>query len=197
MLSSFDESYWTDRYVRQQTGWDIGQVSPPLKAYTEQLTDRNISILIPGSGNSYEAAYLYNNGFKKVFIADISAFPLQKFREKHPEFPAEQVLHQDFFALSPAYDLILEQTFLSALPPEIRPQYAEKLYELLKPGGKVAGVLFDDPLYQDHPPFGGNRQVYEQLFVPHFDIRVMETCYHSIKPRQGRELFILLQKPKT
>ncbi|MFP4091743.1 MAG: methyltransferase [Cyclobacteriaceae bacterium] len=195
MQPSFDETYWTQRYENLQTGWDIGRVSPPLKAYADQLTDAAITILIPGSGNSYEAAYLYNNGFKKVFIVDISAHPLKNFLAHHPEFPPEQALHQDFFSLQGQYDLILEQTFFCALPPAQRPQYAEKMHDLLKPGGKLAGVLFDDPLYDDHPPFGGNKEEYLNYFEPHFHIRKMERCYNSLPPRQGRELFILLEKP--
>jgi hypothetical protein len=45
-----------------ETGWDLGQVSPPLKAYIDQLTDKNLRILIPGCGNSYEAEYLLEKG---------------------------------------------------------------------------------------------------------------------------------------
>lgn len=30
---SLDQRFWDDRYQSGDTGWDMGQVSPPLKAY--------------------------------------------------------------------------------------------------------------------------------------------------------------------
>ncbi|MFS4468005.1 hypothetical protein [Maribacter sp. 2210JD10-5] len=48
-----EENYWTKRYHEEETGWDIGYPSTPLKAYIDQLEDKMISILIPGAGNAY------------------------------------------------------------------------------------------------------------------------------------------------
>lgn len=197
MKFKLDESYWTERYHHQQTGWDLGQVSPPLGNYIDQLKDKDLAILIPGSGNSYEAAYLYHQGFKKVYILDISEVPLRAFKRKYPQFPDNQVLHDDFFSIQGRYDLILEQTFFSALSPDLRPQYVEKVLRMLRPGGKLVGVLFDDPLFTDHPPFGGSREDYLGFFAPHFKIRKFERSYNSVKPRQGREFFMILEKPST
>jgi Thiopurine S-methyltransferase (TPMT). len=53
------ETNWQERYLNQQTGWDIGEISQPLKAYFDQLTDKRMRILVPGGGNGYEAAYLH------------------------------------------------------------------------------------------------------------------------------------------
>ena len=188
------EQYWTQRYKEQNTGWDVGQITPPLRDYVDQLVDKNIKILIPGSGNAYEAAYLHRRGFVNTFILDISAYPLHAFRQRHPDFPEQHILHQDFFAHRATYDLIIEQTFFCALPPDLRPQYAEKMYELLQKGGQLVGVLFDDPLYNDRPPYGGTREEYLTYFIPYFRIKTFERCYNSISPRQGRELFIQLIK---
>lgn len=197
MKFQIDEAYWTQRYRQHQTGWDLGQVSPPLKAYINQLPDKNLTILIPGSGNSYEAAYLYNLGFKKVYIVDISEAPLKDFARKNPQFPEKQMFNMDFFDLNGTYDLILEQTFFCAVSPELRTRYAEKVLSLLRPGGKLVGVLFDDPLYDDHPPFGGSREEYLTYFSPRFQVRKFERCDNSVKPRMDRELFMILQKPSS
>jgi Thiopurine S-methyltransferase (TPMT) len=62
------ESYWTNRYNDQSTGWDIGYPSTPLKEYIEQLTNKNIHILIPGAGNAYEAEYLLEQELFGIFI---------------------------------------------------------------------------------------------------------------------------------
>ena len=49
-----------------QLGWDLGEVSPPIKSYIDTLEDKNIRILIPGCGNTYEAEYLLEQGFTKL-----------------------------------------------------------------------------------------------------------------------------------
>lgn len=57
-----DEFYWNTRYQTNDIGWDIGSVSPPIKAYIDQLTNKQLRILIPGCGNTYEAEYLLQQG---------------------------------------------------------------------------------------------------------------------------------------
>ena len=190
------EEYWTQRYEQGATGWDTGEVTWPLRAYITQLVDKSKKILIPGSGNAYEAVYLHQQGFVNTYVLDISAYPLRTFRQKHPDFPKEHVLHQDFFTHQSTYDLILEQTFFCALLPSLRPRYARKMYELLREGGQLVGVLFDDPLHEDHPPYGGRREEYLTYFDSYFRIKTFERCYNSIPPRQDRELFIQLVKKK-
>ena len=66
--------------------------------------------------------------------------------------------------------------------------------ELLKDNGKLVGLLFNTPLYQDHPPFGGNKNEYIEYFEPYYNIKIMELCYNSESARKGKELFIKLQK---
>ena len=77
METKLNEAYWTQRYQNKETGWDLGEPSTPLKEYIEQLSDKSIKILIPGCGNAYEAHYLFEKGFKNVFVIDLSPIPLQ------------------------------------------------------------------------------------------------------------------------
>ena len=58
---------WDDRYKNNDIGWDLGEVSTPLKTYFDQLENKELKILIPGGGNSYEAVYLFQQGFKNVY----------------------------------------------------------------------------------------------------------------------------------
>lgn len=191
-----NEKYWTNRYSEGQTGWDAGSVTTPLKTYFDQLTDKDMRILIPGCGNAHEAEYLFHHGFANVFLADISNVPLDDFSRRVVGFPEDHLLHMDFFELESEFDLIIEQTFFCALDPAMRIAYAGKVNQLLKSNGKLVGVLFDDPLNTDHPPFGGNKEEYKQLFGQYFNFNVFEACYNSIEPRKGRELFINLT-PKS
>ena len=197
-LPIFDAAYWQGRYAAGRDGWDAHTATPPLRAYFDQLdVARQPRILIPGAGRAYEAEYLHQSGFQQVVVADIAPEALAALATRVPDFPAKNLLLADFFALpnDPPYDLIVEQTFFCALSPLLRPAYAQQCAALLRPGGTLMGVLFDtdfDPVQE--PPFGGNKEEYREYFAPYFDFRHFETATNSLKPRQGRELFICLKK---
>lgn len=185
------KQYWTDRYINQETGWDVGYVSTPLKEYFDQLKEKNIRILIPGAGNAYEAEYLHQAGFTNVFLLDISEEPIHAFKKRVPGFPAEHCICEDFFLHDKKYDLIVEQTFFCALHPSLRERYVLKMKDLLSPEGKLIGLLFNIPLNADKPPFGGNEAEYRNLFEGKLVIQQMEKANNSIKPREGNELFFI------
>jgi len=193
-----EKHYWTQRYKEEQTGWDIGYPSTPIKEYIDQLEDKSLSILIPGAGNAYEAEYLWKQGFKNVFVMDISEFPLKNFQERNPSFPEEQLLHEDFFRHQKQYDLIIEQTFFCSFVPteENRNAYAKQMAALLKPNGKLVGIWFDIPLTEDMTkrPFGGDKKLYSNYLSPYFETHTFTKCYNSIPPRQGNELFGIFTK---
>lgn len=194
---SLDADYWRRRWTERETGWDIGYPSTPLKAFIDQLDERELNILIPGCGNAYEGAYLFEKGFERTTLIDLAPEAVEAARQKSPHIPAERYVVGDFFEHEGAYDLILEQTFFCALHPEQRGDYARKMHSLLKPGGILAGVLFEDELFQDHPPYGGYRQNYRPHFEGLFDFLTFERCYNSIPPRANRELFIRLRKRES
>lgn len=114
------ENFWNDQYKANTTGWDLGQVSPPLKDYIDQLKNRDLRILIPGCGNSYEAEYLMEQGFTNVSVIDIAPEPVERLRSKFQSNPNIKIISGDFFSHKGEYDLILEQTFFCALDPELR-----------------------------------------------------------------------------
>ena len=195
MQHNLSGSYWDNRYEDKNTGWDVGDISTPLKNYIDQLTNKDIAILVPGCGNAYEADYLLKQGFTNITLIDISPVLISGIQKKFAAFTGHQlrVIWDDFFNLQESFDLILEQTFFCALDPALRKKYAAKMFELLKPGGKLAGVLFNRN-FEGGPPFGGNKNEYEKLFQNKFEIKAMEDCYNSIGPRNGSELFINLVK---
>ncbi|MDQ3048076.1 MAG: TPMT family class I SAM-dependent methyltransferase [Bacteroidota bacterium] len=194
MNEHLDKNYWSQRYRNEQIAWDAGSVTTPIKEYIDQLSDKSISILIPGAGNAYEAEYLHQQGFRNVTVLDISPEPLENMRRRIPSFPEHQLVNGDFFEHTGTYDLIFEQTFFCAIDPGLRAEYAKKMHSLLRPSGQLTGVLFNSNLSIEGPPFGGTKEEYLNYFQPYFKISKFEDCYNSIKPRAGKELFIRLQK---
>lgn len=186
-------NFWTKLYKEKRTGWDLGGVSSPIKAYFNQVMNKDVKILFPGCGNAYEAEYLHRNGFRHVYVLDFAEEPLEAFKQRCPDFPSERIIFGDFFTHKASYDIVVEQTFFSAIDPKDRNKYAQKINELLIPGGKLIGLLFNAE-FEDGPPFGGSASEYMECFDQYFTNIQMEECYNSVKPRSGRELFIKIQK---
>lgn len=189
---TLDSNYWSNRYKNKDAPWDIGYANPSIIDFFKDKP-KDAKILVPGSGNAYEVAALRALGFTQVHLLDFSVEPITTFKNKNPEYPSELIHHGDFFEHHGEYDYIVEQTFFCALNPSLRSNYVEQCKKLLKPGGYLVGVLFNAPLNDSHPPFGGCEEEYRQLFVD-FSIQLMENNRNAIKPRADRELFILLQK---
>ncbi|MFT5619600.1 MAG: hypothetical protein ACI85I_002846 [Arenicella sp.] len=70
------------------------------------------------------------------------------------------------------------------------------MFDLLESDGRLVGLLFDAPLNETHPPYGGNKQEYLTCFNEKFEIKHFDNCYNSITPRANRELFIHLSPKK-
>ncbi|MFZ1371495.1 MAG: methyltransferase domain-containing protein [Ferruginibacter sp.] len=187
-----DESYWNNQYVACSTGWDLGEVSPPIKAYIDQLTNKNGRILIPGCGNTYEADYLLRQGFTDITVIDIAPILVARLQEKYRGNENIKIVQGDFFEHTGEYDIILEQTFFCALDPSLREKYVAKMHQLLAPGGKLVGVLFNREFEQQGPPFGGSGSAYKLLFEKYFKPVIFESCHNSFSKRSDTELFVIL-----
>ena len=191
-MKGYPPEYWNRFYNEGKLGWDIGYVSTPLKEYFDQINNKSIKILVPGAGSGWEAEYLFKSGFENVYLLDFSPKAITLFKKRFPGFPESQILLEDFFEHQQNYDLIVEQTFFSSLPRNFRPRYVEHMYNLLNPGGKLVGLLFNHEFPFDNPPFGGTPEEYKKLFEKKFEFVFFDTATNSIKPRRGRELFLLM-----
>lgn len=191
---NLDQNYWDNQWKKQETGWDIGYVSPPIETYFNEVENKEAKILIPGCGNAYEAEFLLQHGFKDITILDIAPKAVETLQEKFKNHSEIKVVCDNFFEHEGNYDFIIEQTFFCAISPLLRKDYAKKAAELLNENGRIVGVLFSKVFDKPGPPFGGTKPEYQFTFKTYFEIEKMEDCYNSIPPRQGNELFINLVK---
>ncbi|MCG5644897.1 TPMT family class I SAM-dependent methyltransferase [Flavobacteriaceae bacterium LSUCC0859] len=198
-MKTLDATYWENRYQKKETGWDLKSISPPLQQIIDHLahtqpTQKDLKILIPGAGMGYEVLYLFEKGYTNVYVVDLAPSPLESIAQACPNFPKNQLICGDFFDVELSdFDLVLEQTFFCALHPELREAYAQKMHGILKKGGTLQGLLFQFPLTDQGPPFGGSLEEYLDLFEPYFKILFIETAQNSIKPRANKELFFIFE----
>ena len=185
---------WNQRYLDSNTGWDVGYITTPIKDYIDQIKNKEIKILIPGSGNGYEAEYLFELGFKNIFVLDYAKQALKNFKSRVNSFPKSNIYEINFFDLNQKFDLIIEQTFFCALDIDLRISYINKMSELLNEDGKLVGVLFDDKFNNEGPPFGANFEEYKKLFKAKFFLKTFEKCCNSIPSRSSNEFFLIAKK---
>ncbi len=187
------QAYWDQRWRNGETQWDIHGISPAIQDYINTIENKNSKILIPGCGNAYEAKYFLMHGFTDITLVDISPTLCQKLEERYGDIPEIQIRCTDFFDLEPCYDILLEHTFLSSMPPDLRTKYPSKVHELLCDGGRLFGLLFDTQFPFEGPPYGGSADEYEELFSPYFKTNIQKS-ERSIAPRAGNEVFVVLHK---
>ena len=188
-----DQTYWDNQYKANATGWDLGKVSPPIKSYIDTIENKEVKILIPGCGNTYEAEYLLEQGFTNVTVIDIAPTLVENLKQKFANHKSITIVLGDFFEHQGEYDYIIEQTFFCALPPILRQRYVWKMHQLLSNHGKLVGLLFNRE-FEVSPPFGGNLKEYEHLFRNAFVFNSISLAKNSIPARENTELFIEFQK---
>lgn len=189
MEQELNQLFWDNRYKNNQTGWDLGCVSPPLKLFIDQIEDLSLRILIPGAGNAYEAEYLAEKGFKNVTVIDIAPSLVEQLKEKFKNKAGINIIQGDFFEHQGEYDVILEQTFFCALHPSLRDAYGMQMKSLLAENGSLVGVLFNRS-FDGGPPFGGSQEEYEQRFKKCFNDVKFEPCKTSHPARLGNEVWM-------
>jgi SAM-dependent methyltransferase len=194
-ISDLDETYWNERWEQDDTGWDVGYAAPAICNYVDKhILDKEASILIPGCGNAYEAAYLASAGYTNITIIDIAPILIKNLQQKFKKYPNVNVIHGDFFLHKGQYDFIIEQTFFCALPVDMRSHYVLQCATLLKENGIIFGLLFNKDFVTEGPPFGGHEAEYQSLFQPYFSMQQMAITQDSILPRKGTELFFVMKK---
>ena len=97
--NELDASFWNQRWISGQTGWDIGYASPPLVKFMEGYPNKDAAILSPGCGNAYEAAHFADNGFSNITLVDISEEAVSRLREKFKHTPQIKIHCEDFFSI--------------------------------------------------------------------------------------------------
>jgi SAM-dependent methyltransferase len=165
--------------------------------YLDQIENKGVEMLFPGAGNAYVVEAAIKSGFSSVHLLDYAEEPIQNFSLRNPDFLKSFIHLENFFEHEGKYDMIIEQTFFCALDPKMRIDYMIKMKSLLKPGAKLAGLLFDRTFDFQGPPFGGAIQEYQELFEQYFEIEILAPCYNSIPERLGSELFFILKNSKV
>src|SRR5436190_10282687 len=112
---------WEEKYQSGEVQWDRGGPSPPMRQYLERHALRGRA-LVPGCGRGHEVALAVEHGLDATGL-DIAPTGVAEARARYPQL-AERFVVGDLFdppeEMRGAFDVVLEHTCMSALPPEIR-----------------------------------------------------------------------------
>ena len=70
---SLNENFWNNRYLDNDTGWDLGAISPAIKKWFDTKKNKDLQILIPGAGKGHEVKYGFDHDFNNIHYLDISS----------------------------------------------------------------------------------------------------------------------------
>ena len=168
------------------TPWDAGGVPPKLESWLRGVPPRKI--LVPGCGAGYEVRFFAEHGHDVLGI-DFSDAAIEAAQRELGSL-SSRVRKADFFALAGEFDLVYERAFLCALPRARWPDWARRMAELVRPGGKLAGFFYIDD-NQRGPPFGVSRPRLHELLGERFDLTADEPVppAASIAVFQGKEIW--------
>ncbi len=195
-----DVRFWEIRYQESQTSWDIGEPAPPLVDFlASPKAPSTGKVLVPGCGHGHEALYLAEHGFEVVGV-DFAPSAVEYCRHKAHEKGLDKQAHfeqHDLFKLPPtfegAFDFAVEHTCFCAIDLALRPQYAQVIHDILKPGGKLLAVFWAHNR-EGGPPYRTSAGEIQRLFSPLFDIEQLQPAKRWHPRRNGDELWGVLTR---
>ena len=177
--------FWDLRYRAHFAPWDAGRVPAQLRAFVDASQPRRI--FVPGCGSAWDVRYLAERGWD-VLGLDFSAEAVAAARATLGPF-ADRVREGDVFARiegSP-FDVVYERAFLCALPRRLWPAWGERMAELVRPDGVLAGFFYVDSGDRG-PPFPLHDQAeLDALLAPAFTRIADAAVPDSIAVFAGKE----------
>jgi len=167
-----DREFWLQRWESRRLGWHREDVNPHLADFWETMPVADgARVLVPLAGKSVDMKWLADRGHAVVGV-EISDQACREFFADHDLEPGVdragswiryvaggvELLCGDYFELEPELlgrvDAVFDRASLIALPPEMRPAYADKLAELAPGLPPALLVTLEYPQTQmDGPPF--------------------------------------------
>src|SRR5688572_24436811 len=189
---------WEELYQKGETRWEKGGPSLPLKEYLERhpLTGR---ALVPGSGRGHEVALAVTHGLDATGL-DIAPTAVKEARMRYPHLGERFIVGSLFdppAEMRGAFDVVLEHTCMSALPPTLRAEYRRGIDLTLRRGGLLVGVWYINPDLEpgeEGPPYPFSVADLTTLFTNGYEIVGDYVPKVSFAGREGRERLRVLRK---
>ncbi|KAJ6841358.1 putative thiol methyltransferase 2 isoform X2 [Iris pallida] len=161
---------WQKSWEEGLTPWDLGQPTPIILHLLQTGTLPEGRVLIPGCGSGYDVIAIANP-VRYVVGLDISTSAINKAKEWSSSLPNAKyftLLAADFFTWQPTelFDLVFDYTFFCALDPSMRPSWAKRVSEILKPDGELITLIYLMNDQDGGPPYNNSLADYDEVLRP-------------------------------
>jgi SAM-dependent methyltransferase len=168
------DAMWS-RGIERGQAFDCSRTEPAFERFlsARAATGRGASALVPGCGRGYALASLARAGYEVCVGLEISntarASALEHLKtEDVPSTAVVEVMVEDFFAFAPEekFDLCYDCTFLCAIDPRRREEWARVYANCVKPGGILVSVVFPCGDFEGGPPYALTPEIVRDLLAP-------------------------------
>jgi SAM-dependent methyltransferase len=192
-------AFWEEVYQGGRAGWDLGGPTPAFRRLLAGGEFAPGRLIVLGAGRGHDAREFARHGFR-VTAVDFAAEAVRGMRALADPAAPVDVLQADIFHLPPgldrAFDYVLEYTCFCAIHPARRPEYADLVTRLLRPGGTYIALAFPIGHHAGGPPFAVRVDEILTLFGARgFAVARRETPPDSVPQRRGREELLVLRAP--
>lgn len=188
-----DHGFWHDRWARGEIGFHQAHVHAQLqKLWPDLKLPEGSTVFVPLSGKTRDMGWLAERGHK-VIGAELSELAVREFFTEcglslavtrsaaFQVFEAGpfKIYQGDFFELGEdalqGVAACYDRAAMIALPPEMRPRYANKLASLLPPEAVILVISLEYPEGQiKGPPFSVTREDVRALYGRQFEISILD-----------------------
>lgn len=191
------EKYWTQVYHDEKNpGWNLGAPAVALEDMIPRVKLAKCRVLVPGCGEGHDAARFARDGHV-VTAVDFSPEAIRRAKELYGHMPNIEFLEADIFKMpqhfDKSFDVIFEHTCYCAVNPTRRQELVKIWKRLLNDQGQLMGVFFTFEKRKG-PPYGGTEWELRQRLKGDYTPIFWGRWQKSVPRRQGKELFIFMQK---
>ncbi len=189
------QSYWLDRWQRNDIGFHQEEVNPYLLKYWQTLNvPAGSRVFVPLCGKTYDMVWLHNQELA-VFGVELSALAIQAFYDENeltprytPYYDSQfnhysanniDILCGDLFDLNENslsnISAVYDRASMIALPSELRQRYVDHLLQILPPATQILLISFDYPqLEMQGPPYAVPLNEITKLYQNNAEVRLLE-----------------------
>jgi thiopurine S-methyltransferase len=187
-------SFWHDRWHSGQIGFHQADVNPHLQRFWPDLhLPASARVFVPLCGKSLDMAWLAGRGHPIVGV-ELSAIAIREFftaaratptirdtgHFRHWSAAGIELLEGDYFELERqdigTVGAVYDRAALVALPPALRPRYAQYLAHLTPADAPVMLITMNYAASgMNGPPFAVTNEEVEELFREHFQLEMLQT----------------------
>ncbi len=187
-----EPNFWLERWQKSEIGFHSKDVQPALEKHWPALNvAKGARVLVPLCGKSLDMVWLADKGYS-IVGAELSKLAVDTFFAERGLTPdvrnvdgftvkssgPYELWCGDFFALTRekvSADAAYDRAALVAMPPEMQPEYAEKLAELISFQSQILLIGLDyNSSEMQGPPFAIPRIAVQTLFEDDFNVTLLE-----------------------